>query len=301
MNKIVLISSYCDTEEKCIILKDNITKIKSLGLDVMLNSPIILPIDIITECDYFFLTKDNPILNWPKKAVYVWNKTFVNNTVVTKNKCLSDFGWANIYQVKKLTEFALSYDYEYFYHIIYDLVIDNTVIDAFLSDKKCNFYHFHEHNVSLHLMCFNRENLLKFLPNLTLESYLKNGGIAEAWLNELLLNKIFYYTLENSYVDDKILYHGHDDYFNYSKIDDVKFFIIKDAMNLLNNIELYFYDIDDINIKINNIDYIIMNDTIVDLMFNSENIKNVIIEYNNITQDITNDIINISNNTIDFK
>ena len=40
MKKIVLISTYCDTIEKIEILKENIIKIKSFGLDVLVISPL---------------------------------------------------------------------------------------------------------------------------------------------------------------------------------------------------------------------------------------------------------------------
>src|SRR5690606_28310757 len=108
MNKIVLISSYCDTEEKINILNKNIDTIKSLGLDIMLNSPIILPLELITKCDYFFLTKDNPVFTWPERALYTWRKLLYNNKTITLTRCFSDYSWAGLYQVKKLSEIALT-------------------------------------------------------------------------------------------------------------------------------------------------------------------------------------------------
>jgi hypothetical protein len=302
--KIVLISSYCDTDEKINILKTNIDTIKNLGLDIMLNSPISLPLDVINKCDYFFLTKDNPILEWPQKAVYSWRKIEVNDKEHQLNVCLQDYGWANIYQIKKLSEFALTYDYDYFYHIIYDLIIDDVAINGFKSEKKCNFYHFHEHNVSLHFMIFDKEHMIKFLSQLTLENYLDIGGIAEQWLDRLLQLNRFDYQIENSYVDDKILFHRNINLFNSSKIEGLSFFIIKNDADL-SNIQLFFYnnnttDNMNIDIKINNniTNYNISNGNLIDLGYNKENIINTIIEYNNNSQNITDDIKNIIHNTI---
>ena len=51
MKKIALISTFCDTEEKQNVLKENIIKIKSFGIDVMAISPIQIPHDIISLCD----------------------------------------------------------------------------------------------------------------------------------------------------------------------------------------------------------------------------------------------------------
>jgi hypothetical protein len=49
MKKIVLISSYCDTEEKILILKKNLKIYKELGLDTLLISPIKLQNDVIDD------------------------------------------------------------------------------------------------------------------------------------------------------------------------------------------------------------------------------------------------------------
>lgn len=301
MKKIVLISSFCDTDEKINILKTNIDTIKELGMDVMLNSPIPLPLKITSKCDYFFLTKENPVLKWPQKAVYVWNESEINGKHIIKNKCLPDYGWANIYQVKKLSEFALTYDYDRFYHIIYDLIIDDVVLDGFKSDRTSSFYHFHEHNVSLHLMIFDREHLIKFISQLTLEKYLEIGGIAEQWLDALLKLKPFDFEIENAFVDDQILFNGNGDLHNYSKNKDIKFFIIKDAINLT-TVKLFFYEIEDsyITIRINNDNrnYKVTNGDIIDLGFNCDNVLNTTIENNGYSQNITKDIKEIIHNTI---
>ena len=62
MKKIVLISTFCDTEEKIIVLKENILSLKQLGLDTLVISPLILPAEIIEISDFVFFTKENPIL-----------------------------------------------------------------------------------------------------------------------------------------------------------------------------------------------------------------------------------------------
>jgi len=301
--KIVLISTYCDTDEKLEILDTNIEKIKSLGLDVMVNSPISLPLNIINKCDYFYLTKDNPILEWPERAVYVWKKISIKDEEITMTRCFDDYGWAHMYQIKKLIEFALTYDYELFYHIIYDTIIDDVVEASFMSStKKCNFYPFHEHDVSFHLMVFNRENLITFLSHLTLNSYLDNGGIVENWLTNLLKTNKFKHTIEKHKVNDKILFHGHIDLHNYSKNENLIYFIEKDDTNL-DNIKIYFYN----NNKTSNIKIVVMNKEynyvindgdFIDLGYNQNDIKDTIIEYDNNSYNITDDILRIKHNTI---
>ena len=72
--KIVLISSYCDTKEKIDVLINTIKSVKSYNLDVMVNSPLPLPSDVINMCDFYVQTKENPLLYWPKKSVMSWVK-----------------------------------------------------------------------------------------------------------------------------------------------------------------------------------------------------------------------------------
>ena len=80
--KIALISTFCDTPEKIKILSTNIKKIKSLGVDVMAISPsfISLPEEITSECDYFFYTKDNPLLGWPERMYTHWYEMPIDGT-----------------------------------------------------------------------------------------------------------------------------------------------------------------------------------------------------------------------------
>ena len=254
MKRIVLINSYCDSKEKIDVLLENINILKSHGLDVMLYSPLILPNEVLELCDYFIHNKENKILHFPEKGVYTYNVTSIGDKQYIIKKMLKDYGWASIYQVRKLSDIALTFDYTHFYHIIYDLVIDDSVIKNIFSEKNFNFFKFHEHDVSLHFMIFNRENLLKFIPYLTLENYLSDKSkIAEGWLHHVVQSNSLYCILEDEYVNDKIFYYGGDDQFNCSPIEGLKFFIEKDYYNA-KNIRLYFYDLlnpTDINIAIN--------------------------------------------------
>ena len=56
-NQIVLVSTFCDTDEKIEILLKNIKKIKSKGLDVALISPLVLPEIVIKNADFVFFKK----------------------------------------------------------------------------------------------------------------------------------------------------------------------------------------------------------------------------------------------------
>ena len=303
--RLVMISSYCDTEEKINILINNIRTIKSLNLDVMLNSPLPLPSDVINMCDVYIQTKENPLLHWPKKSVMSWARYTGKDREIVVKRSVIDYGWAALYQTKKLSEYALTYDYERYYHIIYDTVINDTVKTTFLSDKKCNFYPFHEHKVSLHLIALDKKNLLNFSQYITLESYLKFNCIVENWLYDTLNNSNLNYTIESEKVDDLILFHKDENLFDYSDINGLIFFIIKNV-TLNDDVCLYFYDNDEkINVLIT-VDgigtyYDISNRDIINLGFKPTNIKNVSISYNGIVSDITEKIKDIIHNVIEIK
>jgi len=90
MNKVALISTYCDNQEKIDVLQKNINIVKSYGLDVIVISPIVLPKDIQEQCDYFFITKDNPVLEWPKKSMYIWKELLLGNEKFRITKTYAD-------------------------------------------------------------------------------------------------------------------------------------------------------------------------------------------------------------------
>ena len=68
MKKIALISTFCDTDEKIYTLINNIKKLKEVGLDTLVISPIKLPSRIIEISDFVFFTKENPVFNWPQRG-----------------------------------------------------------------------------------------------------------------------------------------------------------------------------------------------------------------------------------------
>ena len=303
--RVVMISSYCNTEEKINILINNIKTIKELNLDVMLNSPIPLPYEVIDMCDFYIQTKENPLLYWPEKSVMSWARYTGKDREIVVKRSVIDYGWAALYQTKKLSEYALTYDYERYYHIIYDTVIDDTVKTTFLSNKKCNFFPFHEHKVSLHLIALDKENLLNFSQYITLESYRKFNCIVENWLYDTLINSDLNYRIESEKVDDLILFHKDENLFDYSDINGLIFFIIKNV-TLNDDVSLYFYDNDEkINVLITvdgiETSYNISNRDIINLGFKPDNIKNVTISYKGIESDITEKIKDIIHNVIEIK
>ena len=306
MKKIALMSTFCDTDQKIEILQKNIHILKNIGIDVLVLSPIELPLELINSCDHFFRTKNNPVLDWPVKSIFMWKEYNVNDKVIRMSKTFSDYGWAGIYQVKILSEIGLAMGYDKFYHMIYDLKIDDNVIEGINSDRTFSVYPSKRDDtiwgVGLHYMIFDKEKMKEFISHISLESYLSNSDWdAFVWLHEL--NKVFPYKIESTPVEDEIFYYDGIDLFNFSDSEKVKFFIESDDENP-KNIKIFFYHIDpQINVEL----YIedeqynesIVPFSIIDLGFNKFNIKNVHIKFDEIIYDFTQKIRDIKHSTIE--
>jgi hypothetical protein len=208
--------------------------------------------------------------------------------------------------VKQLSEISLNLGYEQFFHMIYDLKIDENVISGFYSDKVNSVYPSKRGNtvwaVGLHYMIFCKENLQKFASKITKESYINlKGADAFVWLHNH--EKILNYTIEQIPVEDEIYYYQEYDFFNFSPIHGLKFFVEKND-ETHQSIKLLFYD----NFRTEKLSVIIddeereydINDLdIVDLGFNKFNLKKVQIKYRNEVYDISQVIEKIKHNTIE--
>jgi hypothetical protein len=305
MKKVVLISSFCDTEEKINVLDKNINIIKELNIDVILISPFALPESIINKVDYFFKTKDNPVLEWPIKGMSSWQELFISGEKYRQSRTYADYGWAGLMQVKQLSEFALNFDYEQFFHVIYDLNIDENVLLGFKSEKICNIYASKRENyvwkVGLHFMIFDRKNLIRFISNIHLDSYLSlNQSHAFDWLENL--HKVFPYYIENNPVEDKIYFYEGYDFYNYSPTEHFSMFIVKDDQ-IKDTVKLLFYNVQedgDIQINVNDIikNSYLFNYHLFDLEIgvNEVNKVELFTKYGNF--DITKKINDVKHNTL---
>ena len=309
MNKIVLISTFCDTQQKLDILEKNIKTIKSYNMDVMVISPFYLERNIVELCDYFFLTKDNPVLDWPQKSMMQWTIRSFNDKQYKFSRTYPDYGFSGLSQVKQLSDIAISLNYDQYYHIIYDLIIDQNVIDGFLSDKVCNVYPSKRGDmiwpVGLHYMIYNKEKLIEFTSHITLENYLScNDGDAFLWL--LNLQNIIGYQIEEAPVQDVIDFYRDFDFFNYSTIPGVKIFVDKNDWMFnpdKDTIKLVLYDtLKDIKILVDDVEshYNVNEFLIIDLKFNKTNYKTVVLEVDSVQYDITKTIIDIKHNAIEY-
>lgn len=292
-NKVALISSFCDNQEKMDVLEKNIKIVKSNNLDVIVISPFNLPEYLTKQCDYFLITKDNPILDWPTRAMYAWRGLNVNGVRYNLAKTYPDYGFAGLTQIKQLSQIALGLDYNQFFHMIYDIKIDENVIEGFHSNRTNSVYPSKRKDdvwpVGLHYLIFNKENLKNFISHINLETYLGvKHGDAFAVLHSLQ-NKLNY-TIEKTPIEDEIYYYENIDFFNCSPIEGIKFFIENDDEKL-ESIKILFYDVvgeKEIKIKIGETETIhtVTSLYLIDLGFNKFNLQPVTIESDNVIYDI---------------
>jgi hypothetical protein len=307
MKKIVLVSTFCDNEEKQNVLKETITKVKEIGMDVMVISPNFIKIkqDIIEMCDFFFYTKENPLLTWPIRQYTHWYEQPVSNgKLCCIHRGFADYGWAALYQTKKLSQFALTFDYDIFYHIIYDLEFDNEVVSEFLSDE-VNLIHARRNpnhpeeiwETTLHFMTFDRPMMELIEKEITLENYLNGNGVAEGEV--LKWRDKFNLKTSKKIVKDRIFYWENFDFFDYSPFNEFKMFLSKNEPITIwlgedpvydevlpENLRIVFHGFDHMNeikIQINGVWYVKTPNPweIIEFPISSQDIKDLIFTYNN--------------------
>jgi hypothetical protein len=249
-NKVALISSFCDSENKIAILNENIKKLKDNNLDVILISPLVLPEETVKLCDYFFYTKDNEILKWPLNVqIFTCSYSFSNGFDLIHKHYMGDYGWTGLNHIKKLTEIALTFNYDYFYNLIYDLKIDDNIIKLLNNPKDNLFCRFQRYGrdflcISLHFLVCNRENAKNLSNFITIENYLNFlnsskmpiGKTAEGFISEY--EKLLKYEIADFMVTDQIDLDLGAVLFNHSKIDDLRFFIEKNSEDLFSDIKI---------------------------------------------------------------
>ena len=321
MKKIALISTFCNTEVKLNTLKQNILKVKDLGIDVMVISPISLPKPITDLCDYYFQTKDNPLLEWPIRAYTHWyRKEHSSEKILYMHRGLADYGWAALYQVKKLSQFALSFDYKMFYHMIYDLEIDEIIKQELLDNK--NIVHPRRNpknseeiwETNLHFIALNRELMEQIEKDITLDEYLRTNGVAEGEVKKWV--EKYNIPISKHYVKDTIFYWDDFDFYNYRIYPEFKIFLSKNTptdiwlnneticKQLGENLRLVFHGFEDtigeVKIKINGIWYKKTPKPFefIEFPVSSQEIEELIFEYNGKQVDYTKDYSYIMRNLV---
>jgi hypothetical protein len=197
MNSIALIQSHCNSEEKIEILKKNIKKINNLGIDILLFSHIELPLEITNSVKYYLYDSSNPILWNERRHVYWW----ANNIYKLESE-VPDYGWTVFNQIIKSFNFLRSEDYNFFYIICYDLIINEFVEDIIINNRIGKYKHIKPKNVnevgklvdvvfdtSLIFLSLSKEQLSIIVDDLSCYEYVQHPEwTAEKYL-EIILDR----------------------------------------------------------------------------------------------------------------
>lgn len=310
MNKqIVLISSFCNTEEKIDVLHENIINIKKQGFDVAVMSPIELPNKIISSSDYVFFTKENPILDWPVHSMYGWKIFNIGETSIRIWETYPDYGWAGLTHVKRLGEMFLPYPYETYAYIIYDSILTDEHYELIRKGHEGIVFPSKRGNdiwkVGLHLMIYNKEILKRLVERINLKDYLSYRDFdAFAYLHNHLV-KPLQLDIAKEPVEDKIYFYEKTDILNHSKDEKIKYFI-SSPDEYQEEVKILFYDISEsieiiLIVNENESIHIISHGSVVSTQLLKNEIQTIKIKYLNTEQDLTEKLKSIKNSAVEIK
>lgn len=237
MKKVALFSTYCNTIEKQEVLLKNIRKVKELGLDVFVLTLFPLMNEIHKESNFVIHSKENPVPPIERKSIYSW-RDFTDGTRIVSY--FPDYGYASLLQLKRLIEFSSVMGYDYYYTMIYDIIITPEIENVIREGRSCSFFKNPKvkNEMGGILTAFNHENAKKFASLLTEGSYYREGSdIAESWM--LRVNEVIGGVLENIYAADSIDFSKDLIETDHSPFPDFGAFIIKE-----NYTGIFFYNID---------------------------------------------------------
>ena len=245
MKKLFLISSYCNTQQKIEVLIKNLKTIKSLGCDTLLLSPIYLPTEVINNTDFYFQTKENPVTPVTEKCYIHWTIVRIGDKEYKLERFFPDYGWADLYQRKKLSQIGLTFDYDIYYHVIYDTKFTDELIQEIKEGKKNQYYSNVSINgdineFSLHFLPLNKTLLWTLSDFLDKEKYVNSHDLThdflKKWSDRLLISKSDYV------VEEEINYYSDINFFSHSLSDDYDLYLEKSETNELKN-KFVFYNV----------------------------------------------------------
>ena len=140
-----------------------------------------------------------------------------------------DYQWAALYQNKKMAEIALTFDYDTFIHMIYDVELDDYMIDQLHRDD-VNYLHprrdpHHPETIweaTLHFMVFDRSTMKKIVKDITLQRFLDKNWMAEGHALQWVYDHGL--TVSTYPLKDEVFYWKDYDFYDYSKDSRYKLF-----------------------------------------------------------------------------
>ena len=337
--KLAIISSFCNDEEKIKVLYENLLKLKEIGIDTLVLGPNFLPLPPkITELtDYFFYTKENPLLKPPIRSYSHWREYKHPEKQVDQilhlKETHNDYGWAALWQTKKLLQIGLTLDYDIFYHLVYDTNVDEVVKEGILGNETNIVYRLENRytgdiwDTTLLFFILDRETATKVEKEITLEEYLSTNGVAEGEVQKWMKK----FNLKNSdkTVQDMIFFFEDYDFFNHSPYPEFKMYLSKHGLKrdkkvnegyeaieghtdasyptlLTDNLRIAFYDIKfplELTIIINGVKYLVspQEKEFIEFSISSYDINSIKFEFNKKAIDFTEDYSYIIENEVYYR
>lgn len=219
-NGIVLIQSYCDSTQKLQVLKKTVKEFKSLGLDVLLTSPLNIDNFWYEDVDWYIHDHENPIM-WDEKRFIHWKES--GN--LRFETVLPDYGWTVYHQIKAGFNVIRNQEYDHVFIANYDLKIDETVRDIALNKKEGWLTHKKSEwvfNPGMIFLSLSRKNAEDLIQSFDRSEYsFDTNNIAEFYLGKKLGNIPSLKNIGTVY--DHINYD--QDIWNQSSSDDFKVFV----------------------------------------------------------------------------
>ena len=128
MNKLICITSHCNTEDKIKTLEANIGYLKNEGFTILLFSHLPLNTNIVSSIDHFIYNNDNQLTSYPE--LYQINKHTiqVDNNKVKLTRYTDQVHWAYLNQLKYIGRYCKNLGYDHYVIINYDVKITDDML-----------------------------------------------------------------------------------------------------------------------------------------------------------------------------
>lgn len=138
MNELVLVSAYCDTDEKTKMLHDLLNSLKRQKRKVMLVTHLPCELYIQRCCDYYLYDSENELITDKRYFGYVFFQN-ADFTLSTRNASSTNTGLA----VLKLIFSGVNFAYDNGFDVVHYIEYDTRLIDLSELDKNSNYLRSH--------------------------------------------------------------------------------------------------------------------------------------------------------------
>tara|TARA_B110000259_G_scaffold83711_1_gene97721 strand:+ start:2212 stop:3168 length:957 start_codon:yes stop_codon:yes gene_type:complete len=138
MNKLICITSHCNTKDKIKTLEANISYLKNEGFNILLLSHLPLNKSILSSVDHFIYNTDNQLTSYPELFQINKHNIQVDNNRVRLTRYTNQVHWAYLNQLKYIGQYCENLNYKHYVIINYDIKITDDMIQH-INTQNYNF------------------------------------------------------------------------------------------------------------------------------------------------------------------